>query len=267
LNQKAQEYGLTWWGDEASDPTPGGARFVRLDREGNKLSYVVPLNSIEGGGYYRPRIDTDGDGYGVSWSDLRTCNNTCREVVFTYINAVGDQVGTDKVLTSTGAEHLNAMVWSGNDFAIITYGNAGISLTRVNRKGSLLQFSPLTGNPPFNNNMGLAWDKDKYILSTIGISESGDADIFAAKYDRYGNIIDNFTAVSIAPRSDYYPSNPVVAGGDIAIAWVGNLWDINKKYIFCQCSQELVKQKFFILIHRRKFLCRNAHRASCLPLR
>lgn len=233
-NQKTQEYGLTWWGDEENDPMPGGARFVRLDREGNKLSQVIPLNSVNGGGYYRPRIDTDGNGYGVSWSDMRTCNGTCREVVFAYVNANGEKVGTDNVLTSSGAEHLDAMVWNGNEFAIVTYGNGGISLTRVSRDGTLLQFSPLTGNPPFNNNMGLAWDKDHYILSTIGVTATGGADIFIGNFDQYGNIIGDFSAVSTSSQSDYYPSKPVVAGGDIAVSWVANLWDSNQNISFAK---------------------------------
>lgn len=236
-NQKVQEYGLTWWGDEDNDPTPGGARFVRLDREGNKLSQVIPLNSVNGGGYYRPRIDTDSYGYGVSWSDMRTCNNTCREVVFAYINANGEKVGSDNVLTSTGAEHLNAMVWNGNDFAIITYGNAGISLTRINKDGALLQFSPLTGNPPFNNNMGLAWSKDHYILSTIGVSIAGDNNILVANYDRTGNIIGEFTTISTSDLHDYYPTKPVVAGGDIAVSWVANLWESNQNINFAKAHK------------------------------
>lgn len=232
-NQKAQEYGFTWWGSEDNDPTPGGARFVRLDRKGNKLSQVIPLNSVNGGGYYRPRIDTDGDGYGVSWSDIRT-SIPCREVVFAYVNANGEKIGTDKVLTSTGAEHLNTMVWNSNEFAIITYGNAGISLTRVSSDGTLLQFSPLTGNPPFNNNMGLAWDKDHYILSTIGKTDIGGVDILMANFDRYGNIIGDFTAVSTSPQTDYYPSKPVKAGGDIAVSWVANLWEVNQNISFAK---------------------------------
>jgi len=233
-NQKAEEYGLAWWGDEDTDPTPGGARFVRLDREGNKLSQLIPLNSVNGGGYYRPRIDTDGYGYGVSWSDMRTCSGACREVVFAYVNENGEKVGTDEVLTSTGAEHLNAMVWNGNEFAIITYGNAGISLTRVHKDGTLLQFSPLTGNPPFNNNMGLAWDKDHYILSTIGVSITGDNDILVANYGRIGNIIGEYITISTSNLQDYYPSKPVIAGGDIAVSWVANLYESNQNISFAK---------------------------------
>lgn len=236
-NQKAQEYGLTWWGDDINEPTPGGARFVRLDREGNKLSPVIPLNSVNGGGYYRPRIDTDGSGYGISWSDMRTCNGICREVVFAYVNANGEKVGTDNVLTSTGAEHLDAMVWNGNEFAIVTYGNAGISLTRVSKDGTLLQFSPLTGNPPFNNNMALAWDKNHYILSTIGRSITNNGNIMVANYDRTGNIIGEFTTISTSSLPSYYPSKPVVAGDDVAVSWVANLWESNQNISFAKAHK------------------------------
>lgn len=236
-NKNAQEYGLTWWGNEDINPPPGGARFVRVDKNGNKIGSTILLNSVDGGGYYRPRIDTDGEGYGVSWSDRRTCGGLCRELVFAYVNSRGEKVGIDKVLTSTGAEHLNAMVSNDNEFATVSYGNGVISLTRVESDGTILQFSPLTGNPPYNNNMGLTWDKNHYILSTIGRSGADDNEIMVASYDRMGSIIGDFTTISTSPLQDYYPSYPVIAGGDVAVAWVSNLWDPSQNISFAKAHK------------------------------
>jgi len=228
-NPSPEEYGLVWWGDNT---LPGGARFVRVSREGNVVGEVRALNSVNGGGYYRPRIDTDGAGFGVAWSDLRSCNGGCREVVFAYVNADGEKAGDDVVLTSTGAEHLNSLVWNGNEFAMVSYGNGGISIIRSDKDGNRLQFAPLTGNPPYNNNMGLAWNEDHYVLSTIGISESGGSDIWLANYDRTGNIQGTFTRVSSSSGQDYYPSRPAVSGKDVAVAWVANLWEPDQNISF-----------------------------------
>lgn len=134
-NKKTKEYGVVFW--SGGDGSPDGARFLRVDRDGNKLDIMVPLNSVNGGGYYRPKIATDGNGFGVTWTDKRTCES-CFEAAFAYVNKYGQKVGNDVIVTSTGWEHTNDIVWNGYEFAIVTYGNNGISLTRVDKGGNLL---------------------------------------------------------------------------------------------------------------------------------
>jgi len=229
-NKKSQEYGVVFWG--GNDWNPAGARFLRVDQYGRVLAPEVALNSVNGGGYYRPRIATDGSGFGVTWSDMRTCDGTCREVAFAYVSKDGYKVGGDVILTSTGAEHVNDIVWNGEEFAMVTYGNNGVSMVRVDKGGNLLQFSSLTGDPPYSNNMRLSWDKNHYLLTTIGYTNKTDIDILLYKYDRFGKIIGSPTDISESTTIDYYPSNAVVSGNSIAVAWVGDLWGQDQGILF-----------------------------------
>lgn len=231
-NRRAKEYGVTWWADNA-DPLKNGAHFARIDIDGNKLSPITPLSNAVTGGYYLPHVETDGSEYGVVWHDNRTCGATynCFEIIYARVDANGEKVGSETQLTNTGYELLNDMVWNGNNYAYVTYGNTGTALLEADAAGNVIQFTALNGNPPYNNNMGLAWRRDHYVLSTIG-NIGGNVDILVADYDRYGNILGEFTTISSSPSPDYYPTAPVVNGNSVAVAWVRDIWEATQGISF-----------------------------------
>jgi len=238
-NKKTHEYGVTWWGDAGGGSIPG-AVFVRMDRLGNKLSPIIPLNSTVETDYYRPSIAFDGKNYGVAWSDRRGCSGTCSVVAFTIVNQAGVKIIADKAVTTT-PEALWTIVWNEHEYAMISSGSSSASLLRVGKTGNVLSFSPLPSNYTIDNAQyfGLLWDKNHYVVSMKSIMPTGpvNADIFVAKYDRFGGAIGDPVKISDSLNHDYFPSRPILAHNSVAVSWIGNLWQPDENITFAQSGQ------------------------------
>lgn len=224
-NPATEQYGLTWWGD--------GTKFVRLDINGNIVGDIITLNSVFDGGYYRPRITTSGNNYGITWGGYRTGNP---EVCFSIVNKNGEKIGDDKLATSTGNEVPWTITWNDHEYAIVTQGNSGISLLRIDESKNILEFKPLPGGFSFAHSryFNLAWADDRYLLSFVDMLVPSDADIFIAQYDRFGNMVKDFYQISTSENHDYYPGNIVLVGKRAALPWVFDLWGPNQKIYFAQ---------------------------------
>lgn len=82
--------------------------------------------------------------------------------------------------------------------------------------------------------MRLSWDRDHYLLTTIGYTNDSNIDILLYNYDRHGEIIGNPIDVSEPQTIDYYPTNAVVSGNSVGIAWIGDLWGPDQGIMFAK---------------------------------
>jgi predicted ribosomally synthesized peptide with SipW-like signal peptide len=230
-NSATGQYGLTWWGDFDSVP---GTKFVRLDTNGNIIGNIITLNSVNDGGYYRPRIASSGNDYGVSWIGNRTGNP---EVIFASVDNNGVKKSNDIQLTNSGYQLVWQITWDGNNYTMITVGNLGTALIKVNANGNSIQTHPLT-EITAGSNFGITWYKDRYILSFSSdiFSTPGNyrIDIVKAEYDENGKMVSNLKQISTLPGYNYYPSNFVYTGNRLVVSWVSDLWGPNQKIYFAQ---------------------------------
>lgn len=226
-NSEKHEYGVTWYADNIGIG-PAGADFVRVDKNGNKLSPIVALKSGNQGGSGRPRIATSGNNYVVGWSDNRGCSNTCPALVMASVNSIGRKIGQEYQLTIDGSKRLHSMDWNGRDYAFVVVGDNGPELITANKVGFVSSDNVLTGVFQHPNNLGLLWSDGQYILSfTDRVFSNGAAndDPILAKYDRHGVLIGGFVRANSGPGFSWQVSKPVRAKHGFAVVWVENLYD------------------------------------------
>lgn len=227
-NPATEQYGLTWWGDADSVP---GTKFVRLDINGNIVGNIITLNSVNDGGYYRPRIATSGNDYGVSWIGNRTGNP---EVIFASVDNNGAKKSNDIQLTNLGYQLVWQITWDGNNYTMITVGNLGTALIKVNANGGSMQIHPLA-EITIGSNFGITWYSNRYVLSfQSNIFSASGSDIVKAEYNQNGVIVSGLKQISTIAGYNYYPSNFVYTGNRLAVAWVSDLWGPNQKIYFAQ---------------------------------
>ena len=158
------EFGIAWVDDRDGNRE---IYFARLDTMGNKIGGDVRVTNDSGDAWV-PSIVWTGSGFGIAWSDSRAGG---REVYFTRLDALGNEIGDDVQVTSDMTDPRGAFVtWAGSEFGISWAGDhaegATVGFARRDDLGNELgetTFLVLPGNTPYYTYV--VWNGTGYAVS------------------------------------------------------------------------------------------------------
>lgn len=232
-NEKTKEYGVVWW-----DSRVGGTYFARVDRKGNVIA-ETPISTLGPSGYYRPRIGTSGDEYAIVWEEWVPCTSgSCPETAFAKVDAEGNKIGTDQVITSYGATRPKTIVWDGEEYGVLVGMGHYARLLKLASDGTILQ-PPIPLDLIMMANAGMVWTGKAYGVTWIdgrwATPEHPDnSEVAFQTIDKNGNAVGEVVRVSTSTGKPWNSSTPIWTGRNFAVTWVENLYEPNQSIYFAQ---------------------------------
>ena len=208
------EFGIAWGRDSA-------VRFARMDSEGNPVGDEVRV-SLDSEAAHSPDLVWTGSYYGLAWRDY---TGGTRKIKFARLDANGNRIGSaiDVSAAGTGDKDRVRLVWTGSGFGVVWTddqdGDWEIYFARLDELGNKLGSEVrVTNNTNTSYFPAIAWNGNEYSIVWHD-NQYGDLDIFLARYDTSGALVESEIRVTDDPATQGWP-DVTWTGSEYAVTWM-----------------------------------------------
>lgn len=236
-------YVLSWWGESLSG---GPIYFAKIDLDGhnfivNKKKAVVTAKAY--GHDSIVSINTDGQNFGVAWSDVRDSGNlNLREIYFSMLDSNGNPLIPDIKLSGSGLTTDSPnIVFDGSNYIVVWHEtgvengdinlDSNIHMAKISPAGiKLISDKKLTETPihsGYNSSPKVIRNNDGFDMTwafseELGVGASsfhpGSGLVYFKSFDFNGEAINDVELVSIITGDNYNP-NLGSSGFKYGIIW------------------------------------------------